>query len=104
MTEKTKDRLVELGVVALINTIVFILIKYFILPETGMLMKINGEWETSKHVFPYTSDLSFSEWPLVIQQGFLLFMFGTLLTVFIIYPILDLIFWFIVDGIRRLFQ
>jgi len=103
MTEQTKDRLIDLGMSILVNIIAFVYTKYFILPETGMLMKINGEWETSKHVFPYTSDLSFSEWPLVIQQGFLAFMFGTFLGFLILIPILRLILDLIVDGVKRLF-
>jgi hypothetical protein len=103
MTEQTKDQLEKLGMITLINTGAFIFTKYFILPDTGMLMKINGEWETSQTIFPYTSDMSFAEWPSPMQQGFLAFMFGTLLGFFILFPILGMIFDFMVDRIKRLF-
>jgi hypothetical protein len=103
MTEQTKDRLIDLGGAILINIIAFVYTKYFILPETGMYVKIDGVWTTSKYVFPYTSELSFSEWPLPFQQGFLAFMFGTFLGFLILIPILRLILDLIVDGVKRLF-
>jgi hypothetical protein len=103
MTEYAKDRLIDLGIVVATNIGAYVYTKYFILPETGMMYKEDGEWITSQTVFPYASDLGFTEWPTPIQQGFLTFMFGTVLSFFIVLPILYLILDFIVDRIKRLF-
>lgn len=96
MTKQTR-KIVEKSVLFILFTIIaYCYLRYFMLPETGMLVRgVDGVWLESKILFPYTGELDFSEWPTPIQQAFLYLELGALIGVVILIPILDLIWDFL---------
>ena len=96
MTRETKKIVEKLVFFTLFTVISYCYLRYFMLPETGMLVrKASGVWLESTTIFPYSGELDFKEWPTVIQQRFMAIELGIVIALVIIAPIIDLIFEFL---------
>jgi len=98
MTKETRKIVEKLVFFILFTIIAYCYLRYFMLPETGMLVrKASGVWLESKTIFPYSGELDFNEWPTAIQQKFMFLELGALIALVILIPIGELI-WDILFG------